>query len=456
MADLLQLAYSLPVVRISLSHLDDEPAVRIQLVINREGEREVSQDRVEPMTRFGFAKDIERSTRSSQLDVPLPLAEWIGAWLHERLVRHAGGDTPPALWIHLVKPYGMLGGVPWERRLQPACRIPVVRLPDVLPPAERPATTYDVALCATVPNEYGGSSVVRMLPHVASEIARGVGERLRLHVFTDTAASDLVLEELNQRLAGNVVVHRVPRGLDSYNAHTAPAFESAWLRWIREAMAGRVLDAVHFIAHGCALGTDGALLTSLSPTHDGRVFPYALQAAQLRAFLTAVGAVTAGFSAPPDNTSPYGLLRLVDDLGSLKAGPVLLDDAGSTPNRDVLARTYRLVSAGEPDEAPADPALVLFVQPRRIKGLEPTAGGLVDHVAPPTPAIEQHLERADTPLWVAASQQYLREREAELVRFRKSAREQPPTPAQTAYYAGVEKALPRIRSVLDKHAEASL
>lgn len=456
MADLLQLEYSLPVVRISLSHLGEDPAVRTQLVINQEGHRRVLDDRVEPMTRFGFAREIERSVRAAQLDVPPELADWVGAWLRDDLIQRAGGATPPALWIHLVKPYGMLGGVPWERRLQPACGIPVLRLPDVIPPAERPVTTYDVALCATAPSEHGEESVVRTLPVVAGHIVRGVGPHVRLHVFVEAAAADAVREPLTGLPTGDVVIHDVPAGLDRDTSRPTGGFESAWLRWIRDAMAGRVLDAVHFVAHGCTLGTDGAVLTSLSPTEAGRTFPYAVQAAQLRAFLTTVGAVTAGFTVPPENRSSYGLLRLVDDLGSLRSGPVFLHDVASTATDDVLAHTYRLLSGRERDEAPADPGLVLFVQPRRIKGLEPSAEGYVGQVAPPTPAIEEHLERAETPLWVAASDQYIREREAELMRFRESAQEQTPTPAQIAYYAGVENALKRIRGVLDKHAEARL
>ena len=451
MADALQLAYSLPVVRVALSDLGDEPAVRLELVINSEGERRVVHDRVEPMAMFGFAEDIERSAQSASLDVPAAVADWIGVWLHEHLIPAAGDDTPPALWLHLVKPYGMLGGVPWERRLQPACGIPVLRLPDVLPPADRQRTTYDVALCATVPGGQPDSSVARMIPDVARQIARGVGDRLRMHIFADAATSELVLAELPGQ---GVVVHRVPPSIDRSSALTAAAFDSDWLRWMLDATAGRVLDAVHFIAHGCTLGTDGALLMSLSPTEAGRTFPYALQAAQLRGFLTTVGATTAGFSAPPDDSSPYGLLRLVDDLGSLRAGPVVLHDGAAAGEHDVLARTYRLLSTPEPGVAPADGGLVLFVQPRVISGLEPSAGGFVEHVAPRTPAIERHLEGPDTPLWVAASEQYVREREAELVRFRHSASELPPTPAQASYYAGVENALQQIRGVLDKHAEA--
>jgi hypothetical protein len=456
MADILQLEYSLPVVRISLSHLGEDPAVRIQLVINLQGHRRVLDDRVEPMTRFGFAREVDRSVRGDQLDMPQELADWIGAWLRDKLIPYAAGETPPALWIHLVKPYGMLGGVPWERRLQRACGIPVLRLPDVIPPADRPVTTYDVALCATVPSEVGDASVVQKLPEVARQIADGVGARMRLHVFVDAAASELVGGMLSDLTSVTVAVHSIPDHLDRDSAPPTAGFDSAWLRWIRDSMEGRVLDAVHFIAHGCTLGTDGAMLTSLSPTDVGRRFPFAVQAGQLRAFLTAVGAVSAGFTAVPDNQSPYGLLRLVDDLGALRAGPVFLHDALATTDPDVLARTYRLLSARERGEPPGDPGLVLFVQPRRVKGLEPSAGGTIDHIAPPTPAIETHLERPDTPLWVAASDQYVREREAELVRFRESAHDQPPTDAQIAYYAGVESALKRIRGVLDKHAEAGL
>ena len=80
-------------------------------------------------------------------------------------------------------------------------------------------------------------------------------------------------------------------------------------------MRNRPLDAVHFVLHGTKLGSDGAVLMPVSPASSREVFG-AVQSAELSSFLTQVGALVAGFTRPPDNSSDYGLRRLADDLGA--------------------------------------------------------------------------------------------------------------------------------------------
>src|SRR5262245_44920436 len=117
MAILLQRKYSLPVVRITLVELEAAPAVRVELVLNIEGQPQVDGEETLGLDLFGFTDDTER--RDPQLSVPQELADWVGGWVLNVL------QPDDVLWLHLVKPYGELGAVPWERHLQPAVHIPL-------------------------------------------------------------------------------------------------------------------------------------------------------------------------------------------------------------------------------------------------------------------------------------------------------------------------------------------
>lgn len=454
MAEALQREYSLPVLKVRLDQSSGEPTARLQLVVNEQGAQAVIEEQVESLAAFGFPRVPEQKRIDPELFVPHAIVEMTASWIREELVPNAAGGELGALWLHLVKPYGLLGAVPWERQLQPACGVPILRLPDVLPGSERPCTSFEVALCATAPGERGARSTAWMVPDIAEAIAHGVGPPLRLHVFADEDGAEGLERELEARLPGAAKVHAPPHDFHRTGRKT---FESAWLQWIRDETRGGVVDAVHFIVHGYSLGTEGAIVTTRSPHAGDRDFPQAVQAAELRSFLTRVGVAAVGFTAPADNASPFGLLRLVDDLGSLRAGPVLLHDPTQAASPTVLADAYRLLSQDGPGRPPGDPSLVLFVQPQQIAGVRPhDANPVVGYPLVRSEAVQEHFRRPDTPQWVAAAEQYIKENEADLIRYREATADHPPTRAQIAHYAGVESALHRIRDVVDKHAAAEL
>lgn len=290
-------------------------------------------------------------------------------------------------------------------------------------------------------------------------IAAGVGQRVRLHVFADPIARDELEHALDDLPVRDVIVHRTNDDFESpLRRERVP--QNLWLRWIHQAMKGQTLDAVHFITHGAALGGDGAILTTRSPTSESREYPEPVQARELRTFLTQVGALVAGFTAPVDNYSGFGLLRVVDDLGAMRAGPVLLHDAGAmgADRAEVLAEAYRLLAGRDPGWAPAHPSLVLFVQPRQLQGISAAEAPpeLASERLRSSAAVGAHFERSDTPQWLSAAERFISDSEADLRRFQQSMRGQSPTRAQEAHYAGVEVALGKIRDVVDRHAQARL
>jgi hypothetical protein len=444
----LQRIFSLPVVKVAATDLSGRPAAHLQLVLNIDRQQVIVDEQFHELAAFGYAETMGRG--GPVLEVPQQVRWFIADWVHQQL------DPSEVLWLYLVKPYGALGAVPWERDLQPMIDIPLLRLPDVLPEPDRPYSTFDVALCVTATTD--GPWAAQKGAEVARALADGIRERLRLHVFADLDARSPLEHELGNLPIREVNVYRPEDAEDLSPAQTGPGIQNSWLEWIRRGIRGKTLDAVHFVSHGSTLGYEGAILTTPSPTSTDRRSLQAVQSGELRKFLTQVGALVAGFTRPAGNYSDYALRRLVDELGSMRAGPVLLHDPQTDPTMKTLGRAYRFLSAPGPTRPPADPSIMLYAQPHRIAGLN------LDH-APAVPsnadlksssAVKEHFSRGDTPRWLAAAERFIEDREAELIRFQQSKRDQPPTPQQEAYFNGVQNALRKVRTVVNQHAERRL
>lgn len=438
MARALIRTYSLPVLRIRLDEVAVPPVAVLELILSAEGEEQLCDRRRCSLADLGFGRSLAPT-------VPGWVADWAGAEVESRLF--AKSMSSRVLWLHLAKPYGLLGAVPWERHIQPAVGVPVLRLPDVLPEVERESPTFEVALCVLAPGEVQAG----LASAVAKAMQDAVGPRLRLHVFCDGRTREELSRKLRPRRAVTFYPFE-PKAAAGLRAPGPP--QNPWLAWIRLALQDRGLEAVHFLAHGAALGTEGAMALSAAQLDQGGV-PQLVQAGELRAFLTYVGALNVGFTELPDNPSPFGLLKLVDELGALRAGPVALHDTAADPDLTALTGTYALLAAQGPAAPPAHPSLVLFAQPRQVAGVT-GAESPVKSALPPVNlvrAVRARYATDDTPQWVTAAARYIDEREAELVRFREGLESQPATSAQTAHFAGLEVALPKIRAVVEKYAE---
>lgn len=128
MADAIARQWSLGVLQVELNVNRDPPSVRCQIVVNEAGDRRIALvvDDV-PLSEFGvprFFNEVMPSSRSQEtplassystarvrdldLHVPARITSAVGTWVK------GGADDRAVLWLHLVKPYDVLGGVPWE------------------------------------------------------------------------------------------------------------------------------------------------------------------------------------------------------------------------------------------------------------------------------------------------------------------------------------------------------
>ncbi|MBL1079823.1 hypothetical protein JK358_36015 [Nocardia sp. 2] len=434
MAFEMQREYSLPVVAVRLSMEHRTPCAQLRLLVNVDGQPEVHDERTLWLSEFGYGATTK--SVASGLFVPPGVAAWIGGWTRAKLV-----DGDP-LWLHLVKPYGTLGAIPWEHALQPATDRPLLRLPDVFPDPEQSTTTYDLVFVAAAP----AGALPGEIPDALAALARV--EHIRLHVFCDTRVGASLRAIV--AAAPNATLYPVePTERLSYTGE----LRNPWFRWIRRALAGRSADAVHFVVPGAQLGAQGALTLPYRPD-DPDTAPTMVQAGEIAAFLTRMGALTVGFTRPAGNYSDYGLRRVADDLGAMRAGPVLLHEPADATGTTELTECYDFLADFRPAAPPASPRILLYAQPRRVRrpaGREPAEP--LSNRAPMTrsAAVSKHFDRDATPAWLGAAQRYIEQKEGELRRFHDWADSS--NPNEAAYYAGIESGLEKVRAVVERHAE---
>lgn len=436
MAFEIQREYSLPVVAVRLTMEKQTPGVQLQLLVNAEGRPEIHDERIVRLSEFGYGATT-KSVQDSGLSVPRQLREWVGRWARAKLV-----DNDP-LWLHLVKPYGTLGAIPWERDLQPFVARPLLRLPDVFPDPEQSTTTYDLVFVAAAPS----GRIAAETTDVLAAISRI--DSIRLHVFCDALAGARLRDAIAATLGATV--HYYDAAAVESSTYTSE-LRNPWFQWIKHSLGGRSVDAVHFVVHGAQLGPQGAIALPYQPNDTGAA-PTLMQASTLAAFLTQVGALTVGFTRPLDNTSDYGLRRVVDDLGAMRAGPVLLHEPTNRIETSELTACYRFLSDHLPAQAPANPRVLLYAQPRQVRR-PPDQAQPDQSRTTKSPAVTKHFERDSTPAWLGAAQRYIEQKEGELRRFQES--ETTPNPTEAAHYAGLESGLQKVRAVVERHAEREL
>lgn len=234
MADAIARQWSLGVLQVELNVNRDPPSVRCQIVVNEAGDRRIALvvDDV-PLSEFGvprFFNEVMPSSRSQEtplassystarvrdldLHVPARITSAVGTWVK------GGADDRAVLWLHLVKPYDVLGGVPWEE-MRESIGIPVLRLPDVLPDQAAPSGRVDIAMYASAP-QVKGSLPLADSALAVFEAAQTLDGECTFHFFTETA----VRIQLRARLSSRVRRGRCPTGRPACARRQAPRVEA--------------------------------------------------------------------------------------------------------------------------------------------------------------------------------------------------------------------------------------
>ncbi len=340
-------------------------------------------------------------------------------------------DPAAPVWLHLVKPYGYLGLIPWERMLQPHLGVPMLRLPDFLMrPARDTASNLDVVLCSSLPRAKDTFDMVEHVERTARLILHVEPRHTRLHVFIDQEwfpnlrgrfeAGGLLGEQLQIHNPSDAENYTVPER--STRIQDRPTrVQNPWLLWMRDVLGRQSVDAVHFICHGFMAGDLGALAFSESPVRneDTRMARF-VGGQELLTFFTHIGAWSATFSSPEKNYSEMGLRALADWLAQMRPGPVVHHEIKADPDLAVLAHVYHFLYGPLHQSPPASPALFAYCHPARVA----EAAGHAATASDPADAeidemveagsfkslSSQYTEEEEVPSWVAATERFVEQR----------------------------------------------
>jgi hypothetical protein len=454
MAELLQRAHNLTVIRVEHRYGGDGPVVTVAAVRNVDGERRPYGSIDVAASEFGFPLSDQR---------PLVVPPAVTAMLRD-VRQKSGWDWPNAvreIWLHLVKPYASLGAVPWERYLVDALGMPIVRLPDVLP---LPASRTGMARIALVTDDDPAS--LALVPGVVSTVeASG-------HAVVSLIAVPHAAEQALQKAFADV-----GRTGPQVLAVTGGGFS---LAAIADALRGSVFDGVHFSIGGVTVGSEGALLVRASDFgHASEI----ITASQVREFLVRLGASTAIFTAPPSNPSDAGLRLLVDAVGADHSGAVALLglDGGAPPDGwwTSLRNIYWAVFDPTADALETDPNLTAFLQPSHLERahreseevslkqleIDPSLvqlleggplGAFVETPYATTRSVFEdgailHFEgpsAAITPAWAWTARRYLESARADLLRFEQDAATREPSALEWARHRGAQRAVDEATQII--------
>lgn len=375
MAEKLKRTYDLLVLKVEL-HDRPAPGEEVLFTLQRSESGELFFERSwdAGLEEIGIPRgsDGPRAVSARGTELPLSLPEHLLADL-EDWVRDHGEWTRP-LWVHLVRPYGSLGLVPWEVLLGNRLLIPILMLPDfIFPPPRETEGVLDVVLCASAPLGVEEIYVYMAMTEALHSITAVLKRHMRIHLFADWEMARLLSQHAAavERPGVQVLVYDHPQAVSGGEEESSSrlvarpgAIRSPWLLWMVEALRGRSVDVVHFVCHGHLSREGGSLLFAESPLGGSeRYLSAPVGATELQTFLTRVGAWSSVFTGPKDNHSPAGLRALADEIAQNRPGPMMMHTAAREESRLTVGAGYRFLYGEEPVPVPRSRSLFIYCQP---------------------------------------------------------------------------------------------
>jgi hypothetical protein len=354
--------HDLIVLRITLTLADGKPQVMFDLTgygkIGEQGRRN---------WRFALAEigiselKPESIQYPTTMTLPLQVQDGLKAGL---ALMNPAANLP--LWLDLVRPYGFMGILPWERVFSQLLARPVLRLPDFL---ERPRENSDVLEAAIVfdpPPSTSPESAAGQLKVIVDEMLAGSPRaQTRIHIFPNaTCGKALATVSFDKRVVVHVASEKTA-GETVREKRDDPFGNSPWFHWIGGALKGCSLDAVHFVCRARATESACGLLLCNSPfSHEQQTLTW-IDIGDVGSALIRLGAWAAMFAPPWDDSEAAAMALVADTFAQSRPGSVLFHPAAPDSAKD-LRESFRFLFSPGPSSPPKLTRGFLYCQPATV------------------------------------------------------------------------------------------
>lgn len=445
--------------------------------------------------RFGIPASLTgQAIDDSQFRIPEELDDLLASALQ-------GEAGPEVLWLQLVEPFGYLGLVPWERLLMDRFGARVLRLPSLALARRRPRDSLQVTILVAVPNRRRSSDLAIRLhgkkvaatarlkrtaygdeedahrPNGPAQFSAGDVDRLvravlrgspRTPTTVNVVTTPWIYHDLKARWRGRGWPDWPVRLHDAYelreevqrSTDRGALAQTPWLRTLEAAQSGEQTDVVHVVCHASVTDASTRLVMADPLRTSTNVTSRYVSLHSLMATLDEVGAWALCLTAPaPPEMGPQ-LRYVASRLAELRPGPILMTDSSRDPGfRDVEAG-YRFLFSHEASAMPGLRDGLISCEPSRVAAAVPEASALTSVIEPP-PAEQPRGAAADlmagdsTPMWLAAAQRFVEQRQVELARLEQDNGGEGLSPEAEAIARGVRRAITTIQEVLEAKAQRS-
>ena len=337
------------------------------------------------------------------------------------------------LWLDLLRPYGLLGLLPWEDVLGRAIGRPVLRRPSLLAHPEEDRDVADVALLLCVdPTEDRLRTNFQVRSIVDAVLGRSSRLQTRMHVFAPEPWHGVLLSEtFDARVHLHDPVSEFPAEHDGPAANLKP-----WIDWVSLALKGQSLDTVHIIGEAEPSAV-GAFLMLPMPS-AARIVPDGTEVGMVAAspedvcaMSTLLGAWMLAFTPPQDGTSATTLAFFADAAARIRPGPLLFHRLQIPEDAVAMAEAYGFLLSPRPVRAPpltrgfayalpgtvaheasdarekVEQAIVAaMASAYTVTGRSPLAERLLATATAILPGVPRH-EITQVPNWAAATQRFV-------------------------------------------------
>jgi hypothetical protein len=409
-----------------------------------------------------------------------------------------GMEPLEVVWLQLVEPFGYLGLLPWEQLLVERFGVAVARVPSLTLARRRPRDSLQVTLLVAVPNPrrsgdwatawhgrvVAADSRIRrkayevdeeqQAPDGRSYSARDVDQLVRAIVRGSPASKTTVnvvttpwiYHDLKALWRGRssskwpVRLHdvRVLRDRVEQATEADPLAQTPWLRTLRAAQGDEQADVVHLVCHASVTDASTRLVVADPLATSTNVGSRYVSLQTLMSTLDAVGAWALCLTSPPQSDSGPYLRHVATRMAELRPGPILMTDGSHDPAYREVAEGYRCLFASDRRKLPVLRASMLSCEPGRVAAPSPGAAG-VTSVIEPAPDEQPYGAAADlmagdaTPVWLAAAQRFVEQRQVDLARLKRDSAADGLSPEAEAIVRGVELALKKIQEGLAETAK---